>query len=64
MKINYNFGFLLNILTMVSVEIKNHYSNLAQIYKKDLNENELFFECQQYKNYVLKDEVVSNHFQN
>ena len=34
---------------MTNVEIKDCCSNLAKIYKKDLNENELYFECQQSK---------------
>ncbi|XP_065662680.1 uncharacterized protein LOC136085314 [Hydra vulgaris] len=55
-KINDNFGFLVNIQTIANVELKDHCSNLAQIYKKDINENELFFECQQFKYYISKDE--------
>ena len=53
-KINDNFGFLANIQTMANVEIKDCCSNLAKIYKKNLNENELYFECQQFKHYILK----------
>ena len=53
-KINDNFGLLVNIQTMANVEIKDCYSNLAKIYKKDLNENELYFECQQFK-HISKD---------
>lgn len=55
-KINNNFGFLVNIQTMANPEIKDCCSRLAKIYKKDINENELFFECQQFKHYISKDE--------
>ncbi|XP_065645536.1 zinc finger MYM-type protein 1-like [Hydra vulgaris] len=61
-KINDNFGFLVNIQTIANVELKDHCSNLAQIYKKDINENELFFECQQFKYYISKDEHSFTEF--
>ncbi|XP_065645337.1 zinc finger MYM-type protein 1-like [Hydra vulgaris] len=61
-KINDNFGFLVNIQTIANVELKDHCSNLAQTYKKDINENELFFECQQFKYYISKDEHSFTEF--
>ena len=61
-KINDNFGFLVNIQTIANVELKDHCSNLAQIYKKDINENELFFECQQFKYNISKDEHSFTEF--
>ncbi|XP_065642588.1 uncharacterized protein LOC136074212 [Hydra vulgaris] len=61
-KINDSFGFLVNIQTIANVELKDHCSNLAQIYKKDINENELFFECQQFKYYISKDEHSFTEF--
>ncbi|XP_065650374.1 zinc finger MYM-type protein 1-like [Hydra vulgaris] len=61
-KINDNFGFLVNIQTIANVELKDHCSNLAQVYKKDINENELFFECQQFKHYISKDEHSFTEF--
>ena len=55
-KINDNFRFLVNIQTMTNLEIKDCCSNLAKVHKKDLNENELYFECQKFKHYISKDE--------
>ena len=41
-----NFGFVVNIKTIGNVEIKDRCSKLVQIYKKNLNENELFLNAE------------------
>ena len=41
-----NFGFVVNIKTIGNVEIKDRCLKLVQIYKKNLNENELFLNAE------------------
>ncbi|XP_065658777.1 uncharacterized protein LOC136083303 [Hydra vulgaris] len=60
-KINDNFGFLVNIQTIANVELKDHCSNLAQIYKKDINENELFLSA---SNLNITFQKMNIHLQN